>query len=299
VKIFISWSGKPSLNVATALRDWLPYLFNGIGLFVSSEDIRKGKRWPLEVSGELEASNFGIVCLTPDNLEAPWLLFESGALSKSVKEASVFTLLTGGLRISDIEGPLSHFQHTMFEKEDFFKLMRSVNEALGAAKQDEPRLRKVFEKFWDELEVTVTKAVKPDSKPKKERSSEDMLRELLEITGYIARSLPVEDGRATATPPPSLPKFPFVTGTELWEKLLEGVGKSSPFTRSYLLEAQGGRLADGTFTIYFHREFEDHVGLVNNARNIALIQKVLSELGSGDNAKIAFRIWPPQVPEKK
>jgi hypothetical protein len=110
MKIFVSWSGKPSLAVATALKEWLPYIFNGIDLFVSSEDIRKGKRWPAEVSKELGATNFGIVCLTPDNLDAPWLLFEAGALSKSVAEASVFTLLTGGLRIGNIEGPLSHFQ---------------------------------------------------------------------------------------------------------------------------------------------------------------------------------------------
>ena len=64
-------------------------------------------------------------------MEAPWLLFESGALSKSVAEASVYTLLTGGLRIGDIEGPLSHFQHTVFEKEDFFKLVKSINEGHG------------------------------------------------------------------------------------------------------------------------------------------------------------------------
>src|SRR5258707_22079 len=117
MKIFISWSGKQSLSVATALRDWLPYIFNGAELFVSSEDIRKGKRWLLEVAKELDSSNFGIVCLTRENLEAPWVIFEAGALSKSFKEASVSTLLVGGLGIADIKGPLSHFQHTIFEKE--------------------------------------------------------------------------------------------------------------------------------------------------------------------------------------
>jgi len=41
MKIFMSWSGKHSLAVASALRDWLPLLFSDIDLFVSSEDIRK------------------------------------------------------------------------------------------------------------------------------------------------------------------------------------------------------------------------------------------------------------------
>jgi hypothetical protein len=300
MKIFISWSGKPSLSVATALRDWLPYIFNGIELFVSSEDIRKGKRWPLEVSKELDASNFGIVCLTPDNLEAPWLLFESGALSKSVKEASVYTLLVGGLRIGDIEGPLSHFQHTLFEKEDFFKLVKSINEAQGPIKQDETRLRKIFDKFWDDLEMNVSTATKIDSKPEKKRSPEDMLRELLETTNYIARNIPdsrqqdllSEVRRQESSLTETLPENDF------WHQIIKKVGKTSPFTRTYLLSATGS-FSDGTLTIVFPSEFEDHAALLSNDRNIKLLQKVLSELGYGNGCKVVITSLPPPRPSKK
>jgi hypothetical protein len=300
MKIFISWSGKPSLNVATALRDWLPYIFNGIELFVSSEDIRKGKRWPLEVSKELDASNFGIVCLTPDNLEAPWLLFESGALSKSIKEASVYTLLVGGLRISDIEGPLSHFQHTLFEKEDFFKLTKSINEAQGSAKQDESRLRKIFDKFWDELETSVSTATKTDSKPEKKRNAEDMLRELLETTNYIARNISdshrqdllSEVRRRESAAVEALSEDDF------WAKFVERVGKASPFTRQYLLDATG-RFSNGTLIIVFPPELKDRIELLKNDRNFKLFQKVLSELGCGDGCKFIFTTPPPPRPEKK
>jgi uncharacterized protein YqgV (UPF0045/DUF77 family) len=81
-------------------------------------------------------------------------------------------------RINAEQGPLSHFQHTVFEKEDFFKLLKSINEAQGTAKQEDVRLKKIFDKFWDELETNVSAAVKIDSKPEKKRSVEDMLREL-------------------------------------------------------------------------------------------------------------------------
>ena len=190
MKIFVSWSGTRSLAAAMAMRDWLPIIFNDVSLFVSSEDIRKGKRWPAEVSKELESSNFGIVCLTRDNLDAPWLLFEAGALSKSVKEASVYTLLFDGLRNSDIEGPLSHFQHTIFEKVDFFKMVQSINEAQNAFKMDDGRLRKLFEKFWNELQESVSKVMLIDARPEKKRSTEEMLRELLDLTTHIARNTP-------------------------------------------------------------------------------------------------------------
>jgi hypothetical protein len=74
---------------------------------------------------------------------------------------------------------------------------------------------------------------------------------------------------------------------ELWAKVLEAVGRASPFTRTYLLEGTGN-FSDGTLTIYFEPEFEDHLSLVNNERNTKLLQKVLSDLGCGAGCKIAF-----------
>ena len=51
---------------------------------------------------------YGIVCLTPHNLESPWILFESGALSKRVAHARVSPYLFG-LKVADVTGPLSQF----------------------------------------------------------------------------------------------------------------------------------------------------------------------------------------------
>ena len=65
----------------------------------------------------------------------------------------------------------------------------------------------------------------------------------------------------------------------LWTKVLEAVGRASPFTRSYLLEAHPVSLQKNVFTIGFDPEFEDHIGLVDNARNHTLLQTKLAELG--------------------
>jgi DNA polymerase III subunit gamma/tau len=66
---------------------------------------------------------------------------------------------------------------------------------------------------------------------------------------------------------------------ELWTRLLEAVGRASPFTRTYLLEAHPVSMAKNLFTIGFDPEFEDHIGLVDNPRNHTLLQTKLSELG--------------------
>jgi len=73
----------------------------------------------------------------------------------------------------------------------------------------------------------------------------------------------------------------------LWARLIEAVGRASPFARTYLLEAHPVSFGNNLFTIGFAPEFEDHIGLVDNARNHTLLQTKLSELGH-PNTQIKF-----------
>jgi DNA polymerase-3 subunit gamma/tau len=77
--------------------------------------------------------------------------------------------------------------------------------------------------------------------------------------------------------------------TELWSKLVETVGKVSPFVRTYLLEAHPVSFGNNLLTIGFDPEFEDHLGLVDNSRNHTLLQTKLAELGHS-NCQIKFVI---------
>jgi len=69
---------------------------------------------------------------------------------------------------------------------------------------------------------------------------------------------------------------------ELWSNVIDAVGRASPFTRSYLLEAHPVSLGKDLLTIGFDPEFADHLELVDNAKNRTLIQTKLKELGLGD-----------------
>jgi hypothetical protein len=73
----------------------------------------------------------------------------------------------------------------------------------------------------------------------------------------------------------------------LWAKLVEAVGRVSPFTRSYLVDANPVSFEKNILTVGFDPEFEDHLGLVDNARNHTLLQTKLAELGHA-NAQIKF-----------
>jgi hypothetical protein len=89
MKIFLSWSGERSKVVADALRSWIPDVIHAVKPWMSGVDIRAGMRWSREVDEELGDTQFGILCLTKENQTAPWLLFEAGALAKSVEGVAV------------------------------------------------------------------------------------------------------------------------------------------------------------------------------------------------------------------
>ncbi len=80
---------------------------------------------------------------------------------------------------------------------------------------------------------------------------------------------------------------------DLWSRLVDAVGRASPFARTYLLEAHPVSFQKNVFTIGFDPEFEDHLGLVDNARNHTLLQTKLSELG---HANVQFKFIKDEAP---
>jgi hypothetical protein len=105
MKIFVSWSGPRSAAVAEALKEYLPVINNAFDLWLSSDDIEKGSRSTLEIAKALTAAKAGIICLTPNNLTAPWILFEAGGIAKTVDETRACTILID-LQPSDVSKPL-------------------------------------------------------------------------------------------------------------------------------------------------------------------------------------------------
>jgi hypothetical protein len=130
MKVFISWSGDRSKKVAEAVKDWLGVVLQYVEPFMSASDIDSGERWQNALGGQLQESNIGILCLTPENSKAPWIMFEAGALSKSVDRSKVIPLLFD-MKISDLEQPLSQFNGVVANDEGIKSLLTSINNAAG------------------------------------------------------------------------------------------------------------------------------------------------------------------------
>lgn len=186
--IFISWSGKRSRAFAEALRDWLPMIINAARPFLSSSDIDKGARWSTEIATRLEKAKAGIICLTPSNMQSEWILFEAGALSKTLADTYVCTLLID-MKPTDVKGPLSQFQATTTSETDMLQLVKTLNSKLGESAVQVSHLEKAFKLMWPDLGKQIENLPKEAGAKAPGRSAEDMLEELLGLVRNLSRPL--------------------------------------------------------------------------------------------------------------
>lgn len=200
MKVFLSWSGELSHKTAIIFRDWLPSVIQSIVPYVSSEDIDKGARWSTDIAKELENSTFGILCVTKENVHAPWLTFEAGALSKTMEKAAVSPFLFD-IKRSEVSGPILQFQSTIFEKEDLKKLVSSLNRACGTETLTDDRLDKAFSVWYPTLEEQFNNLLQSRSQvsaiDKEEEpidSSSEILEEILDLTRNNQKLLRNPDG---------------------------------------------------------------------------------------------------------
>jgi hypothetical protein len=177
MKVFISWSGERSHALADALHAWIPLVLHYVEPWLSQADIEAGQRWAEQVAKELEASNFGIICVTRDNVGSPWVLFEAGALAKSLQGSRVIPLLLD-LEFRDITGPLAQFQAKKVDRSGLFEVVQSLNQNPTHA-VPEDRVKQLFDALWPEVEKKVASIPKAAAVVKHARPQPEILEELV------------------------------------------------------------------------------------------------------------------------
>lgn len=186
MKVFISWSGKRSNALAVALKEWLPLILQYAKPRVSEKDISAGERWAQAIAGELESSNFGILCITPENIRSEWILFEAGALSKSMLDAKVIPLLFG-LELSDLTGPLSQFQALKMDQQGLMEVVKAIN-AVAENKAAETTIDQLIPALWPQLQKKLDEIPGKAPSEKHTRPQTEILEELVsQVRGLGSR----------------------------------------------------------------------------------------------------------------
>jgi DNA polymerase-3 subunit gamma/tau len=193
------------------------------------------------------------------------------------------------LEVSEAETAALKEQSALADSDAFTRIL----EVFAGAELDlrDAASKKIF------LEVALLKAIEARSAV----SLDAVLRQLNQLRGgqnsnaatpapaaanVISRTSPPIESPQTKNPPlqaavhNSAGTAPVSDGLAgLWTRLIEAVGRASPFTRSYLVDANPVSFEKNILVIGFDPEFQDHLGLVDNARNHALLQTKLAELG--------------------
>lgn len=189
MRVFISWSGDRSHAVAELLHDWIKCVLQASDPWLSSRDIDRGALWFTEINDQLKDTSVGIICLTQENLNRPWLLFEAGALAKGLSTSRVCTLLID-VKPSDLDDPLAQFNHTFPVKDSIFALVRSLNKQCPA-RLDDKILDKVLETYWEQFEKSFSQALKkhPATEKKEQVSDEKMLEKIYDLTHSLTQRM--------------------------------------------------------------------------------------------------------------
>lgn len=188
VSVFISWSGELSQKYAELLSKWLPRVIQAIDPFFSPDDISKGSFWFGDIAKRLNESAIGLICLTEENKNKPWILFEAGALNKGLSVNRVCPILID-LEPKDVEEPIAKFQLTKMLKDDMYRLLKTINTTLGDDKLNEFILADTFSDTWDKFYQKYTDILNTTNKteiyPKK--TNDELIEIMLDVVRAIDR----------------------------------------------------------------------------------------------------------------
>lgn len=190
MNVFVSWSGSRSKTYALHVHGWLRAVLHRAEPWMSEADMVPGQRWNEEISVRLRETHFGIICLTPENLVAPWLLFEAGAIAKAVESARVVPLLFG-VKKTELGFPLAQFHAVEADRDGFLALASAINRGFGEKSLDAAVLTSVFNGLWPNLRESLESVDPATAQTSKgiERSDREILEEVLNGVRGIQRAI--------------------------------------------------------------------------------------------------------------
>ena len=161
-KIFISWSGDNSKTIAREVKRALEeMIFIGTGLecFVSDVNISAGDDWWNKIKSELKKCELGIVCITKENIKAPWVFFESGAMI--ARDLKLIPLLFNcNIKALSNTPIASKNMVDFYNQEKFINMILSINKDLQLIQIDDNSLKIVAEDGYKKLAAQLTPTLK-------------------------------------------------------------------------------------------------------------------------------------------
>lgn len=212
MKIFLSWSGEYTRNIAEIFRQWVPCVLQNVHVFISSGDIQAVERWQSKINAALLDIDFGIVFISKNNKDQPWIMFESGALAKNLDSSRVVPVLCDASEIDLSKSPLLQFQYVQLNRDGIFSLIRSIYSSMDSEKISQVLFDKTLETWWPQLQASIGE-VQPEKQSRQRdnaASTDDRIDRLESAIGDVlglVRTLSRDFEKLTSYASPALPKL--------------------------------------------------------------------------------------------
>lgn len=181
--VFLSWSGPRARAMAEALHGFLRRVIQSARPFHSDKDIAAGDFGDPEIRAALKTVVFAIVCCTPENVTAPWLNYEAGAIAERL-EGCTAPLILGSKPEALDRSPIFRLQAREADKSGTLFVVQSLNAKLPQPLPDDI-LTEAFDTHWVKLEETWRAIPAPATTPPS-RDPKDMLEEVVGLCRQIA-----------------------------------------------------------------------------------------------------------------
>lgn len=265
MKVFVSWSGPVSQQIAALISDWLKHTLLTIDPIYTPNTLRAGTQGTTQLYRLLKGVYTGIFIYTRESLDSQWMIFEAGAIHGNAGNSLLLSLLFE-LSQKDLPEPMQGYQWKNFNKKEMLDVLHSLSTQRGddLSRQD---LERTFERAWDDLErdvnAVLAKASTTTPLPPTDSISAQ-LQQLLVLTESIAAkqqtscsNLPSEPNSNWIVPPLTIVELVLQFG-----RLVSKVIQSGEYD---LL----GTLDDLGKPLYFitRKMFREDSEVVNNMRD--------------------------------
>lgn len=161
-KIFISWSGENSKKIAMELKEILEkkiFISTDLECFVSTVDIASGDDWWNKIKKELMKCKQGILCVTKENIKAPWIFYEAGAMV--ARDVPTIPLLFN-CNVNSLEGsPIKGKQCVDFhDQSQFLKMIHDINCSMMLLPIEKSQLDAIAKDAYDEVKNKLNPTLK-------------------------------------------------------------------------------------------------------------------------------------------
>lgn len=234
MKVFMSWSGERSRLVGELLDEWLQCVIQAINPWMSTKDIDRGALWFTEINNQLKDVSVGIIVLTRENKEKPWILFEAGALAKGLSSSRVCIVLVD-LKPSEVRDPLAQFNLTLPDRTGIWNLVSTLNTSLQENTLKEKVLGQVFDTYWPQFESKLAEilAITPETPEDESKaiSTDDLLAELIDNTRNINMRLRnLERSKERVPPKPRSMQLPMSEAKRIIREMyIDGMAEEDIF----------------------------------------------------------------------